>query len=114
VFCLDRMGMVFRRQCFVVMDRAAYYRNQAKHARQLAEATWQPDFQDMLRRLAKDYNKTAEDIETGAIEIPDTELMYGCSPPSRARHYADEQGAMDTPLQPSRGDRQPNRPPKPE
>jgi hypothetical protein len=35
------------------MNRAAHYRYQAKHARQLADAAWQLDLQDMLRSLAR-------------------------------------------------------------
>jgi hypothetical protein len=59
------------------MDRSAHYRNRANHARQLADATWQPDLEDMLRHLAKDYDEVAEDIETGAIEIRHAELLDG-------------------------------------
>jgi hypothetical protein len=57
------------------MDRSAHYRDEANHARQLADATWQPDLEDMLRHLAKDYDEIAEDIETGAIEIRHAELL---------------------------------------
>ena len=59
------------------MDRSAHYRDEANHARQLADATWQPDLEDMLRHLAKDYDEIAEDIETGAIEIRHAELLDG-------------------------------------
>ena len=65
----DRMGMVLGRRCFAVMDRAAHYREQANHARRLARAAWQVDLADMLRRLAKDYDQVAEDIEAGSTEI---------------------------------------------
>jgi len=43
----------------------------------LADATWQPDLEDMLRGLAKDFDEVAEDIETGAIEIRHPELLDG-------------------------------------
>jgi len=59
------------------MDRSAHYRDQANHARQLADATWQPDLEDMLRHLAKDFDEVAEDIETGTIEIRHLELLDG-------------------------------------
>ena len=59
------------------MDRSAHYRDQANHARQLADATWQPDLEDMLRHLAKDFDEVAEDIETGAIEIRHADLLDG-------------------------------------
>jgi hypothetical protein len=57
------------------MDRAARYRDQAKHARRLADATWQLDLADVLRSMAKDYDEVAEDIETGAIESRHAELL---------------------------------------
>jgi len=50
------------------MDRAAHYRQQADHARQLADAAWQPDLADMLRCIANDYDELAENIEAGATE----------------------------------------------
>ena len=64
------------------MDRSAHYRDQANHARHLADATWQPNLEDLLRRLAKDYDEVAENIETGAIEIRHAELLDGRSPPT--------------------------------
>jgi hypothetical protein len=59
------------------MDRSAHYRDQANHARRLADATWQPNLEDLLRHLAKDYDEVAEDIEAGAIEIRHAELLDG-------------------------------------
>jgi hypothetical protein len=59
------------------MDRSAHYRNRANHARRLADATWQPNLEDLLRHLAKDYDEVAEDIEAGAIEIRHAELLDG-------------------------------------
>jgi len=57
------------------MDLSAHYRDQANHARQLADATWQPDLEDFLRRLAKDYDETAQDIEAGVSEVRHSELL---------------------------------------
>jgi hypothetical protein len=57
------MGTGFRMQCLEVMDYAAHYRDQANHARQLADAAWQLDLADMLRSIAKDYDERAEHIE---------------------------------------------------
>jgi hypothetical protein len=62
-------------QCFVVMDRASDYRKQANHARQLAEATWQDNLEEMLHRLARDFDEIAEDIEAGATELRHPELL---------------------------------------
>jgi hypothetical protein len=45
------------------MDRAAHYRDKANRALRLAEAAWQ------------DYDKIAEDIETGATQIRHPELL---------------------------------------
>lgn len=51
------------------MDRASHFREQADHARRLAEATWQDDVEEMLRRFARDFDKAAKDIEAGAAEV---------------------------------------------
>jgi hypothetical protein len=56
------------------MDRASDYRKQADHARQLAEATWQDNLEEILRRVARDFDEIAEDIEAGAIEVRHPEL----------------------------------------
>jgi hypothetical protein len=57
------------------MDRASHYRNLAHHARQLAEATWQDNLEEILCRLARDFDETAEDIEAGSTEVPHSELL---------------------------------------
>jgi hypothetical protein len=62
------------------MDRAAHFRRQADHSRQLADATRKRKVEDLLRRLARDYDEVAEDIETGATEIRHAELLDGGSP----------------------------------
>jgi hypothetical protein len=54
-------------QCLQIMDPAAHYRDQAGHARQLADAAWQLDLADMLRGIAKDYDERAEYIETRQV-----------------------------------------------
>ena len=59
------------------MDCTDYYRDQAKHARQLADAAWQPDLADMLRRLANDFDERARYIETVASESRNAELLEG-------------------------------------
>ena len=67
-------------RCLEVMDRADRYRERANHARELAEAAWQPDLKDMLRGWAKDYDEVADDIENGATEIRHAELWTGDQP----------------------------------
>jgi hypothetical protein len=67
--------MITAPRCFGFMDRTSYYHCEADHARRLAEATWQSDLEDMLRRLARDFDETAEDIEAGATEMRHPELL---------------------------------------
>jgi hypothetical protein len=55
--------------CSEGMDHATHYRDQAKHARLLADAAWQLNLAHMLRCIAKDYDRAAEEIETTADEI---------------------------------------------
>jgi hypothetical protein len=57
------------------MDRATHYRDRAEHIRRLAEAAWQPELKEALRRLANDYDQVVEDIEMGATEIRHSELL---------------------------------------
>jgi len=45
------------------MHRAPHYRELADHARQLAQATWQDDLEEMLGCLARDFDEIADDIE---------------------------------------------------
>ncbi len=74
------MGMLFGWGRFEGMDRAAHFRRQAGHARQLADAAHKGDLEDLLRWLAKDYDEVAEDIEAGAAEIRHAERLDGGSP----------------------------------
>jgi hypothetical protein len=57
------------------MGRASHYRELAEHARQLAEATWQNDLEETLRRVARDFDEIAEDLEAGATELRHPELL---------------------------------------
>jgi hypothetical protein len=57
------------------MNTASDYRNQADHARQLARATCQPNLEEMLYRLAQDFDEIAEDIEAGVTETRHPELL---------------------------------------
>jgi hypothetical protein len=62
------------------MDRAAHFRCQANHARQLADATHKGDLEDLLVVWQRDYDEVAHDIETGANEIRHAELLDDGSP----------------------------------
>jgi hypothetical protein len=69
-----RDGTALRSAVFVGMDHASdYYREKARHARELAEAAWQPELESTLRRVAQEFDEAAEDIEAG--EARDTELL---------------------------------------
>jgi hypothetical protein len=57
------------------MADVSYYRERASHLRRLAEMTWQDDLEASLRRLAQEYDETAEDLEAGASEIRHVELL---------------------------------------
>ena len=74
------MGMVFGWGRFDGMDRAAHFRRQADHARQLADVTRKRKVEDLLRLLAKDYDEVADDIETCTTDIRHAELLDGGSP----------------------------------
>jgi hypothetical protein len=53
------------------MDDASHYREIARHARELAEAAWlQPALEDTLRRVAREFDEAAENIEAGVAEAP--------------------------------------------
>jgi hypothetical protein len=57
------------------MADVSYYRDRANQLRRLAEMTWQDDLEVSLRRLAQEYDETAEDLEAGASEIRHAELL---------------------------------------
>jgi hypothetical protein len=58
------------------MEGASYYREQADHVRRLAEMTWQADLEAMLRRVARDYEEVAEDLEGGVTNVRHPELLH--------------------------------------
>jgi hypothetical protein len=57
------------------MADVSYDRERANHLRRLAEMTWQGDLEVSLRRLAQEYDETAEDLEAGATEIRHPDLL---------------------------------------
>jgi hypothetical protein len=57
------------------MDRASHYRDLARHARQLAEASWQDNLEETLCRLAREFEETADDIEAGSEKPRHPELL---------------------------------------
>jgi hypothetical protein len=57
------------------MHPASYYREQAAHARRMAGLMHQPDINEMLERMAQDFEDIASDLETGAVEVRHPELL---------------------------------------
>jgi hypothetical protein len=53
---------------------ADYCREHAAHARQLADRMHQQDIQELLHRVAQEYDEIAEDIEAG-VEMRHQELL---------------------------------------
>jgi hypothetical protein len=52
-----------------------YYREQARHARELANRSPPGAVHDTLFKAAQDFDDIAEDLEAGAIEVRHPELM---------------------------------------
>ena len=75
--------MVSDVNCSEGMDRASHYRDQAKHARCLADAAWQLDLRETLRCIAKDYDRDAEEIETAATQPRTHGIQQSASPSPR-------------------------------
>jgi hypothetical protein len=57
------------------MHRASYNRDQADRARRLARAQIQDETKALLRIVVQDYDDIAEDLENGAVEILDPEML---------------------------------------
>jgi len=58
------------------MDHASLYREQARHARELAEAMWQLELEDTLRRVAQEFDEAAENIESGVADASKDGFIY--------------------------------------
>jgi hypothetical protein len=51
------------------MHDPSYYRDLARRARRLATEVSNVQFAERLERAARDFDETAEDLETGAVEL---------------------------------------------
>jgi hypothetical protein len=71
----SRHGSLTRSCHLIVMHPASYYRERAEPTRSIAARVHRPDLLDVLHRVAQDYDKIAEDLEGGAIEIRHPDLM---------------------------------------
>jgi hypothetical protein len=57
------------------MHPPEYYRQQSRHARQLANRAPPGAVQDTLFKATYDFDDIAEDLEAGAIEVHHPELL---------------------------------------
>jgi hypothetical protein len=62
------------------MHPPSYYREQAERARRMARLMHQPDIPETLLRMPQDFEDTAYDLETGAVDVRHPELL-----PQRSR-----------------------------
>lgn len=68
--------------CSRIRHDAAYYREQAERAQRLARGMLRDDIVEPLSRMAQDYADTADELETGAIEIRHPEFASAAASPS--------------------------------
>jgi hypothetical protein len=62
-------------RCSEHMHPAEYYRERARHARELANSASPQSVLDALIKAAQDLDEIADDLEAGAIEVRHPELM---------------------------------------
>jgi hypothetical protein len=72
---IDQRGVNPGNACWSGMHSPNYYRDQAGHARRLADLMHQPDMTEMLDRMAQDFEDIACDLETGAVDVRHPELL---------------------------------------
>ena len=51
------------------MRPSSYYRAEARHARRLAETTVQPNVEEVLRRVAGEFDRLADDVATDEVDF---------------------------------------------
>jgi hypothetical protein len=56
------------------MRRSSYYHAQADHARRLADMTFQPHLEEILRRVADEFDRLADNIVADEVNPPDCEM----------------------------------------
>ena len=55
------------------MRRSSYYHAEAEHARRLAEMTIQPNVEEVLRRVAEEFDRLADDLATNDVDFYQSE-----------------------------------------
>jgi hypothetical protein len=53
---------------------SSHYRAEAAHARRLAEMTIQPNVEEVLRCVAEEFDRLAEDVVTSEVHLSDSEM----------------------------------------
>ena len=56
------------------MNGSSYYRAEADHARRLAETTIQPNLEDVLRRVAHEFDRLADAVATDDVDFYHPEI----------------------------------------
>jgi hypothetical protein len=59
------------------LGHSSYYREQADHARRLADITTQQNLEEALRRIAEEFDHLAADIATGEFYFSNPEIPEG-------------------------------------
>ena len=57
------------------MRGSSYYRAKAGHARQLADMTAQPNVEEVLRRVAEEFDRLADDFAAGEADFYHPEIL---------------------------------------
>jgi hypothetical protein len=57
------------------MRGLSYYRAEAGHARRLADMTIQPNVEEVLRRVAKEFDRLADDFAAGEADFHHPEIL---------------------------------------
>ena len=57
------------------MRRSSYYHAEAEHARRLAEITIQPNMEEVLRRVAEEFDRLADDLAVNDVDFHQPEYL---------------------------------------
>jgi hypothetical protein len=57
------------------MRGSSYYRAEADHARRLAEMTIQPNVEEVLRRVAEEFDRLADDFARDDVDFHQSEIL---------------------------------------
>jgi hypothetical protein len=71
---------LFGQRRFIGMRRSYYYHAQADHARRLADITVQPNVEEILRHVAEELDRLADDVAAGEPDFGDPEMLQGRKP----------------------------------